>query len=182
MLRFVTTNAEKAAEAQAHLAPMAVEQVDYDYVEVQAAEVAQVAARGAEEAYEKADGEGPVIVDDTGFSIRGLDGFPGPYAAYVDDTLGIERVWSLASELADRHAAFTSAIAYADGDRVEVFEGTVEGQLVAPRGEGGFGYDPIFEYEGRTFAELSMDEKNEISHRARALSKLADWLQSQPIS
>ena len=175
MLRFVTTNAEKAAEARAHL-PVAVTQVDYDYAEIQSADLAEIATRGAREAYEMAEGEDPVIVDDTGLFVEGLDGFPGPYAAYVDHTLGIERVWSLAEALEDRSAAFECAIAYADGDRVEVFEGRVEGQLVAPRGEGGFGYAPIFEYEGQTFAERSIEEKNEISHRARALSKLADWL------
>ncbi|MFW5965457.1 MAG: RdgB/HAM1 family non-canonical purine NTP pyrophosphatase [Halodesulfurarchaeum sp.] len=182
MLRFVTTNAEKAAEARAHL-PVEVVQTDYDYDEIQSADLADIAARGAREAFESVGASRPVIVDDTGFFIEGLDGFPGPYAAYVDQTLGIEGVWSLAAELADRTAAFECAIAYADGDRLEVFEGRVEGHLVAPRGEGGFGYDPIFEYEGRTFAELSIEEKNEVSHRSRALSKLADWLEAnEPIS
>ncbi|MFB6109996.1 MAG: RdgB/HAM1 family non-canonical purine NTP pyrophosphatase [Halodesulfurarchaeum sp.] len=175
MLRFVTTNAEKAAEARDHL-PVEVAQVDYDYAEIQSRDLLEIAARGATEAFEMAEGDDPVIVDDTGFFVDGLDGFPGPYAAYVDHTLGIDRVWSLAEDLDDRRAAFECAIAYADGDRVEGFEGRVEGRLVPPRGEGGFGYDPIFEYEGRTFAERSMAEKNEVSHRARALSKLADWL------
>ncbi|MFP4530613.1 MAG: RdgB/HAM1 family non-canonical purine NTP pyrophosphatase [Halodesulfurarchaeum sp.] len=177
MLRFVTTNAEKAAEASDHLGETAVRQVDYDYDEVQAAAVAEIAARGAREAFEALDGDDPVIVDDTGFYIHALDGFPGPYAAYVDDTLGIERVWELASDLPDRSASFRCAVGYADGEQVQTFEGRVDGTLVAPRGEGGFGYDPIFEVEGRTFAELSMDEKNELSHRARALTKLADWLE-----
>ncbi len=177
MLRFVTTNAEKAAEASEHLGDTAVTQVEYDYVEVQAEDVADIATRGAREAFEALDGSDPVIVDDTGFYIHELDGFPGPYAAFVDDTLGIERVWSLAADLPDKTASFRCAVAYADGETVETFEGRVEGRLVPPRGEGGFGYDPIFEYEGRTFAELSMAEKNEISHRARALTKLADWLE-----
>ncbi|MFB6086661.1 MAG: RdgB/HAM1 family non-canonical purine NTP pyrophosphatase [Halodesulfurarchaeum sp.] len=177
MLRFVTTNAEKAAEAEAHLGDTAVTQVDYDYDEVQADDVAEIAARGAQEAYEALEGTDPVVVDDTGFYIHALDGFPGPYAAYVDDTLGIERVWNLASDLAEKSASFRCAIGYADDERVKTFEGRVDGSLVAPRGEGGFGYDPIFEYEGRTFAELAMGEKNEISHRARALTKLAEWLE-----
>ena len=177
MLRFVTTNAEKASEASDHLGETAVTQVDYDYDEVQAADVAEIAARGAQEAYEALDGDEPVIVDDTGFYIHALDGFPGPFAAYVDDTLGIERVWDLASGLSDKSASFRCAVGYADGEQVTTFEGRVDGALVAPRGEGGFGYDPIFEYEGQTFAELSMAEKNEISHRARALTNLAEWLE-----
>lgn len=177
MLRFATTNADKVAEARDHLALITeVIQIEYDYVEIQAADVAEIAAHGAEDAFEAAgDGE-PVIVDDTGLFVRGLGGFPGPFASYVEDTLGIERVWRLAEPLEDRRAAFRSAIAYADGETVETFEGSVQGTIVPPRGEGGFGYDPIFEHDGTTLAEMTMAEKNAISHRARALSKLADWL------
>ncbi|MEF8771827.1 RdgB/HAM1 family non-canonical purine NTP pyrophosphatase [Halodesulfurarchaeum sp.] len=178
MLRFVTTNAEKAAEANDHLGDTTVEQVEYDYDEVQADDVADIAVRGAKEAFGAIDGTDPVIVDDTGFYIHGLDGFPGPYAAYVDEKLGIERVWEVAADLEDKGAAFNCAVAYADEGTVEVFEGSVEGRLVPPRGDGGFGYDPIFEYDGQTFAELSMAAKNETSHRARALSKLASWLEN----
>ena len=177
MLRFATTNADKVAEATDHLAAITgVVQFDYDYVEVQADDVAAIAAHGAEEAFEAGEGEEPVIVDDTGLFIRGLGGFPGPYASFVEDTLGIERVWALAAELEDRRATFRSAIGYADGETVETFEGVVQGTIVAPRGEGGFGYDPIFEHDGKTLAEMTMSEKNAISHRARALSKLADWM------
>ncbi len=58
---------------------------------------------------------------------------------------------------------------------VKLFEGTVQGRLVPPRGQGGFGYDPIFEHDGRTFAEMDPDKKNMISHRGRALAKFAEW-------
>ena len=179
MLRFVTTNDEKAAEAQARLLPRTVEQVDYDYVEVQSEDLGDIARRGAQEAFEALPDDDPVVVDDTGFYIHGLEGFPGPYAAFVDHTLGIERVWELAAALEDRSASFRCAIGYADDAGVEVFEGRVDGRLVPPRGEGGFGYDPIFEYEGQTFAELSPEAKNEVSHRARALGTLADWLETR---
>ncbi|QLH80117.1 non-canonical purine NTP pyrophosphatase [Halosimplex pelagicum] len=65
-----------------------------------------------------------------------------------------------------------------DGDAlpVKLFYGVVPGEIVAPRGDGGFGYDPIFEYDDRTFAEMDPDEKNAVSHRGRALAKFADWL------
>ncbi|ELZ26802.1 Ham1 protein [Halosimplex carlsbadense 2-9-1] len=59
---------------------------------------------------------------------------------------------------------------------VKLFYGVVPGEIVAPRGDGGFGYDPIFEYDDRTFAEMDPDEKNAVSHRGRALAKFADWL------
>ncbi|MFB6268003.1 MAG: RdgB/HAM1 family non-canonical purine NTP pyrophosphatase [Halodesulfurarchaeum sp.] len=175
-LHFATTNADKVAEAREHLAPVAdIVQFDYDYVEIQADDLGDIAAHGAREAFEAGD-SGPVIVDDTGLYVRGLNGFPGPYAAFVEDTLGIERVWELAADLEDRRAAFRCAIGYADGEREEVFEAAVQGTLVPPRGDGGFGYDPIFEHDGRTFAEMDTGEKNAISHRSRALSKLAEWL------
>jgi XTP/dITP diphosphohydrolase len=58
---------------------------------------------------------------------------------------------------------------------VKLFEGIVRGRIVDPRGEGGFGYDPIFEHNGKTMAEMSTEEKNGISHRGRALAKFAEW-------
>ncbi len=209
MVTFVTTNAGKLQEARAYL-DTPVEQVDFDYPELQADDLATVAAQGARAAY-RHTGE-PVIVDDSGLTIDAFDGFPGPYSAYVEDTLGIERVWDLARREDDRSAAFRGVVAYCDGDSFEatpepvdtgrrgqdlgvderagattdqqvagerlpvrLFEGTVPGTVVAPRGEGGFGYDPIFEYDGQTFAEMDTEEKNAISHRGRALARFAEW-------
>jgi len=199
MLRFVTTNEGKVREAEAYLAEITpVEQFDYDYVEVQSDDLAEIAAHGAREAFEAAGGETPVIVDDAGLFVKSLGGFPGPYSAYVEDTLGIERVWRLVERETQRRAAFRCVVAYADGEgndaeasdgggsdadgrdgsgvRVETFSGAIQGRIVASRGEGGFGYDPIFEHDGRTFAEMDTAEKNALSHRGRALAKLADWL------
>ena len=65
---------------------------------------------------------------------------------------------------------------------VKLFYGVVPGEIVAPRGDGGFGYDPIFEYDDRTFAEMDPDEKNAVSHRGRALAKFAEWLETRETS
>lgn len=208
MLRYVTTNSGKVREAEHYLADDSVAQLDFDYTEIQADELGPIAARGAREAYREA-GE-PVIVDDAGLFIEALDGFPGPYSAYVEETLGIERVWSVARKLDDRRAAFRCTLAYCDGepfaaspdpidrgDRaaaaatgpedgepsrpndetlpVKLFEGYVPGRVVAPRGDGGFGYDPIFEHGDATFAEMNTERKNAVSHRGRALEKFAEW-------
>jgi XTP/dITP diphosphohydrolase len=210
-LRFVTTNAGKVREAREYLeAP--VEQLDFDTPEIQSDDLGAVAAHKARAAYRHA-GE-PVIVDDAGLFVDAFDGFPGPYSAYVEETLGVERVWRLASEENDRTAAFRGVVAYCDGedfeatpepidheerrgqdqaaaDRpsattdeqvrggeslpVKLFEGVVPGEIVAPRGDGGFGYDPVFEYGDRTFAEMDPDEKNAVSHRGRALEQFAEW-------
>jgi XTP/dITP diphosphohydrolase len=85
---------------------------------------------------------------------------------------------------AERTARFECALALASGgELIEVFSGRVEGRLLeAPRGEGGFGYDPVFFYEetGRTFAEMSREEKAAVSHRGRALEALRRYLKSHP--
>jgi len=205
MLRYVTTNPGKVREAREYLGD-AVSQLDFDYPEIQAADLAPIAARGAREAYRHA-GE-PVLVDDAGLFVRGFDGFPGPYSAYAEDTLGVEAVRRLVdAELDDRRAAFRCVLAYCDGEPfdaspdpvdgdqrvaaaatgaergdeeteplpVKLFEGVVRGEIVEARGDGGFGYDPIFEYDGSTLAEMDAAEKNAISHRGRALEKFGEW-------
>ena len=211
MLTFVTTNSGKLHEAREYL-DEPVEQLAFDYPEIQADNLAAVAARGAREAHRYADE--PVVVDDAGLTVDALGGFPGPYSSYVEDTLGIERVWRLAKREENRSAAFRCVVAYCDGDGfeatpepvdterrgqdltagerasattddqvsggngatpVKLFEGLVPGTVVAPRGEGGFGFDPLFEYDGLTFAEMDTDQKNAISHRGRALAKFAEW-------
>ena len=214
MVTFVTTNEGKVREARAYL-NTPVTQVDFDYPEIQADNVAAVAAHGARAAYRHV-GE-PVIVDDSGLTINALNGFPGPYSSYVQNTLGIERVWELVRDESDRSGAFRGVVAYCDGDPfnttpesidtnpqsddvgadsvagtttdaqasasealpVRLFEGVVSGTVVAPRGSGGFGYDPIFEYDGKTFAEMDTDGKNAISHRGRALAKFAEWYETE---
>jgi XTP/dITP diphosphohydrolase len=210
MLKYVTTNEGKVREALDYLA--SVEQLEFDYTEIQADELGPIAAHGAREAYRYA-GE-PVLVDDAGLFIDGLGGFPGPYSSYVEDTLGVERVYAAATADSDAddadgvvRASFRCVLAYCDGggfaaspdpidrdDRVaaaaagaaehdeengplpvKLFEGVVNGRIVAPRGEGGFGYDPIFEHRGKTMAEMSTEEKNAVSHRGRALAKFGEW-------
>jgi XTP/dITP diphosphohydrolase len=182
-VRFVTSNEGKADEAREYLD--AVERVDYDYTEVQG-DLETVASEGAREAFEALGGTDPVLVDDAGLFVRALDGFPGPYSSYVEDTLGVERVWTICEREDDRRAHFRTVLAYAhvpanaDDVHVETFTGSVPGTIVAPRGDGGFGYDPIFEHDGQTMAEMETAEKNAVSHRGRALAKFSDWLAGEP--
>ena len=178
-VRFVTGNEGKVREAREYLLEP-VEQVEYDYVEVQADDLAEIATRGARETFDALGDDEPVVVEDSGLFVDALGGFPGPYSAYVEHTLGIERVHRLVEPEDDSRARFRSIVAYADEETTETFEGAVRGRVVAPRGDGGFGYDPIFEHDGTTFAEMSTAEKNAVSHRGRALAKLADWLAEEP--
>lgn len=175
MLRFVTTNPGKVREAREYLGGVReIEQFEYEYAEIQSEDLSPIAAHGAREAFDAAGS--PVFVEDSGLFITDLGGFPGPYSSYVYGTLGNDRLWRLVSAEENHRAVFRSVIAYYDGETGETFEGAVPGRIVAPRGEGGFGYDPVFEYDGQTFAELSTAEKNAVSHRGRALAKFARWL------
>ncbi|WP_265108644.1 RdgB/HAM1 family non-canonical purine NTP pyrophosphatase [Halosolutus halophilus] len=190
-IRFVTGNEGKVEEAREYLDGIDdVEQVAYDYTEIQSDSLADIAAHGAREAFEALGGEDPVLVDDAGLFVDALGGFPGPYSAYVEETVGVDRLWRLAKGEENRRARFRTVLAYAGSEvprtssdaesdapavGVETFAGSVAGTLVAPRGEGGFGYDPIFEYNGQTMAEMSTAEKNAISHRGRALAEFVEW-------
>ncbi|MFA9417117.1 XTP/dITP diphosphatase [Natrinema sp. HArc-T2] len=175
-IQFVTGNEGKVREARKYLEGLEpVEQIEYDYTEIQSDSLAEIAAHGAREAFEELGRDEPVLVDDAGLFVDALGGFPGPYSAYVEDTVGVERLWRLAKTEDNRRAKFRTVLAYADDTGTETFSGSVAGTLVAPRGEGGFGYDPIFEYNGQTMAEMSTEEKNAISHRGRALAAFAEW-------
>ena len=122
----------------------------------------------------------PLMVDDTAFFIDALNGFPGPYAAYVLSTIGNTGILRLMEGARDRNARFTTAIAFADETGIFVFSGTISGRIIPePRGSGGFGYDPIFEVDGKTLAEIPLEEKSAISHRARALTSFRDWFMNR---
>lgn len=123
------------------------------------------------------------LADDSGLSVAALDGAPGIYSARwagpeKDFSMAMQKVEQRLEDIAatDRSAWFTSALAVAwpDGTCV-VVEGRIDGQLVfPPRGDRGFGYDPIFLPDGyeQTFGEMSPEEKDVISHRARAFASL----------
>ena len=123
------------------------------------------------------------VADDTGLEVAALDGAPGvttaryagPDATYDDN---VDKMLRELDGVEDRSARFRTAVALVtpEGDRI-VVEGHLDGTIATERrGSGGFGYDPIFEVDGRTLAEIGVTEKNRMSHRARALRALADRL------
>jgi XTP/dITP diphosphohydrolase len=178
-LHVVTSNPNKAREVAAFFEGiMEVEHVTLECPEFRDDDVGAIATEKARYAY--AQLHAPLIVDDTGFSVIALKGFPGPYAAYVLETIGMEGILKLMDGVRDRRAYFETAIAYAAEDGIRVFRGRVEGTIVEPRGTEGFGYDPIFEVGGRTFAEIPLAEKGRISHRGRALAAFRDWVVALP--
>lgn len=129
------------------------------------------------------------FADDTGLVVEALGGAPGVHTAryaYPDRHDPVANTKKLLSELegkTDRRAAFITAIALIIGGQKHLFEGRVDGFIATEeRGTEGFGYDPVFipEDTGKTFAELGIDAKNKISHRARAIGKLCAFLKSEP--
>lgn len=129
----------------------------------------------------------PALADDTGLEVDVLSGAPGVYSArYAGDNASYsDNVDKLLSELqmqVERAARFRTVLCFVDEQgAAHTFEGEVHGHIIeAPRGAHGFGYDPVFAPDedpgGRTFAQMSPEEKNAISHRGRALRSFAAWL------
>jgi XTP/dITP diphosphohydrolase len=181
VLYFATRNEGKFKEAKLVFESLDLEltMLNADKVEIQSDSLEDIASYAARELAERLGLE--VIVEDAGLFIRGLNGFPGPYSAYTYKTIGLSGVLKLMESLSDRYAYFLSVVAYAKPRKpVRVFHGRVEGLITyTPKGLKGFGFDPIFqplEGDGRTFAEMTSEEKNALSHRARAFRKLALWI------
>jgi len=180
-LAIITGNEHKLKELSAILEEYSVElyMLDLGKLEVQSQSLEEIALTAARHAYRRV--RVPLIVDDSGLFIESLKGFPGPYSSYVYKTIGVRGVLKLLEGVEDRRACFKAAIAAIIPPYEKVFTGASCGTIARePRGAGGFGFDPIFEPEGgggRTFAEMGLEEKNRLSHRARAARALGAWLE-----
>ena len=123
------------------------------------------------------------FADDTGLEVDALDGQPGVYSARFagdghNSIDNMNKVLTLLGENPNRTARFRTVIALILNGKISFFEGKIEGTITSkPRGNSGFGYDPIFVPQNymASFAQLSAEEKNKISHRAKALAKLKSF-------
>lgn len=187
-MKFViaTHNQKKLKELERILMPL--------HISVTAPDLAEVEETGttfAENAFLKADSACretglPAVADDSGLMVDALNGAPGVYSARYagENATDLDRIHKLLDALKDvpqekRTAKFVSAICcvFPDGTQITA-QGECAGTIAfAPEGEGGFGYDPIFLVNGRSFALLTAEEKDEISHRGRALRAFAAKLQ-----
>ena len=124
------------------------------------------------------------FADDTGLLVDALDGAPGVYSARYagpehDSAVNMELLLRNMADKTDRKAHFSTVIALIKGDELTFFEGRVDGEILRePAGDEGFGYDPVFRPDGyeKSFAQMSAEEKNSISHRGRATARLIDYL------
>lgn len=167
------TGSEGKAREYADLLGLDITAVKEELTEVQALDVADVVTRKAEEAYARIGV--PVLVDDTGLTLHAWNDLPGALVKWFLDTVGTHGILQMAASVHDRSASVTTALGYADANGVQVYAGTVHGQLsTTERGDHGFGYDSIFIPDGstQTFAEMTPQHKNTISHRRRAVDAL----------
>jgi XTP/dITP diphosphohydrolase len=180
---FVTSNIHKFQEARSVLSEykIATAKLKVGAVEIQDDSLENIAKFSALDAVKNCGL--PIFVGDSGLFVEALNGFPGPYSAYVYRTVGTKGILKLMKNIENRDAYFQSVIAFSSPKEQPIcFHGKVEGKIsLQELGTSGFGYDPIFEPSkgnGRTFAEMTTTEKNQYSHRAEALRKFAEWYSS----
>ena len=174
-----TGNSHKVEEAREVLTEYGIdlEHLPFERLEIQADDPGEIAAYSLRQIPD--DGR-LVAVEDAGLFIDRYGGFPGPYSSYALEKIDLPGILRLMEGVGDREAAYHSFVALRKEGEIRLFQGTVAGKIAhAMRGSHGFGYDPIFipdEGDGRTFGEMSDEEKNAISHRARAFRSLGAWL------
>jgi XTP/dITP diphosphohydrolase len=155
-----------------------LEHLDAAYPEIQADTLEETIVPGLTWLVSKYDR--PVMIDDSGFFVDALKGFPGVFSSYVFKTIGCEGILRLMDGRSDRSARFECCIGFmAPGDEPSITKGVAKGTVSHEmRGSGGFGYDPIFMNEGhtKTYAELDVDEKNKVSHRGKAIESFIEEL------
>lgn len=178
---FVTGNAGKLAEVQAIVGDaVCITPLKLDLPELQGPTSEFIAREKAKTAFALANGR-PVMIEDSSLSFAGMGGnLPGPYIKWFLDGVGNAGLFRMAAAmdsecLAKASCIFTIAYGPQDSDIVTL-EGSVEGRIVEPRGTGGFGWDVVFaplEVAGAsntlTYAEMTKEQKNEVSHRSKAL-------------
>ncbi|KAI8989880.1 Maf/Ham1 [Trametes punicea] len=180
-ITFVTGNAGKLREVRQILnaSNIEVDSQELDIPEVQGTtrEVAIAKCRRAAELLGR-----PCITEDTALCFEAFNGLPGPYIKYFLKELGHDGLNKLLVGFHTNAAWALCTFAYSAGPGSEpiLFDGRTNGRIVPARGDGNFGWDPVFEAEetGKTYAEMTSDEKNKISHRGRALEKLEKYLRS----
>ncbi len=171
-LVLVTGSSAKAREAAA-IVGSEIEHADLDLPEIQAATIEEIAREKAREAFRRL--ERACVVEDSALGFRAWGGLPGPYVKWFERIAGLEALCRSLDGFADRRATATCVLAFRSETEQLTAIGRVEGSIAAaPRGNGGFGWDAIFVPEGedRTFAEMSVAEKNAMSHRRKAWEEL----------
>ncbi len=174
---FVTSNQNKLKEAQ-NILKKEIKSIDLDIPEIQAIYVEEVIKDKALKAYERV--KKPVLVEDTGLYIKSWNDFPGALIHWLLETINIQGIFRLLENYKNKEAYAETGLCLYDGNEFHIFIGKIYGVITEPKGEYGFGWDPIFKPKGYgiTFAEMKIEEKNKISMRKEAFLKLKKYLDS----
>jgi non-canonical purine NTP pyrophosphatase (RdgB/HAM1 family) len=179
-LILVSSNPNKGIEAERILG-LPLLRVSLSLPEIQAATVEEITWSKLEAARSK--GHHRLIVEDVSLGFDELGNFPGPYVRWLLEAAGGKGLAAIAYALNNRSAKAQCAVAYWDGEEGHMFLGECLGEiLVESRGSGNFGWDAWFQPRGssKTYAEMSPEEKDRVSHRGDAYRKLAAFLQKEP--
>ena len=175
----VTGNPHKRREAERILG-RPLKTVDVDLPEIQSGSLIEVLQAKAEEAWARLGRPG--VVEETGLELACMNGFPGPLVKWMLEAVGDEGIARIAIQAGDPGVVARCAIMWRDGDRRLIAQGATTGRLVLPpRGDHGFGWDPVFEPEGfdLTYAELGDDTKDRIGHRGLAWKRFLREIEEQ---
>jgi len=172
-LYFVSSNNHKYSEAKKILDSFGINLgfLKSNLEEIQSNSLENIAMAKARDAFSKF--KKPLIIEDDGLFIDSIQGFPGPYSSYVFKTIGNKGILNLLKN--NRKAKFLSIITYCDKNFLESFDGKLDGRISKTKKGKGWGFDPIFipNNSKKTFAEIN--NKNELSHRYKALKKFSKW-------
>jgi non-canonical purine NTP pyrophosphatase (RdgB/HAM1 family) len=177
-LCFVTSSEDKVKEASLVL-PFPMKRVALELHEMQTTDLEAIVRFKAEQAWRQV--RAPVIVEDTALRFLAWQQMPGPFIKHFVENLGLLGIVDALSPSKDWRAEAITGVGYCDGGEVRYFEGRVKGLIVLPMGKEVFGWDAIFRPQGsgRTYAEMSREEKTAQSMRTLALRKLAAFLAEQ---
>ena len=180
---FATNNVNKFNEAREVLSEteISIGMLRIKSLEIQSDSLEEIAQASVVEAFRRY--RLPMVVEDAGLFVDVLNGFPGPYSAYVYRTIGNKGLLRLMEKMDNRKATFKSVIAYFSSQQKSpiCFEGSVSGEIICEERKAdnktGFGFDPVFTpaKSGKTFAQMDVAEKCKCSHRAVAFRKFAAW-------
>ncbi len=177
-LVFVTSNLGKLREAESVLGAR-LDHRALDLPEIQSLDLEEIVSAKAASAFARI--KRPVLVEDTSLELIGLGGFPGPLVRWLLSSVGAEGICKLCKTFEDSHAIVRCIACATDGNTDIMGIGVIEGTIAAsPRGKFGFGWDSAFiphlekshPYHGCTYAEIEDNEKNQLSHRRKALDAL----------
>ena len=174
-LHIITGNKNKVREITQMISD--IKQLDIDLPEIQETDAKKVITAKLLEAQKHYDEE--FKIEDTSLHIHALNGLPGPLIKWFLDSIGTQGIYKILSAYEDKSATATTYIGYSDSKgNLQFFSGKLEGKIVSPRGENGFGWDAIFQPSKaeKTFAEMTDTEKSKYNMRTIAIEKLKEYI------